>query len=76
MDLRRDGHTGQLLLCPSEQAVEARPVLSLDPLLQLRIDIHGHGRVRIADLIHDHPPTSSGLLGKGDLGAAATMPPK
>jgi hypothetical protein len=36
------------------EPVEAGPVAAIDALLKLRVDIHRHLRVGVADLSHDH----------------------
>jgi hypothetical protein len=51
----RNGHSGQLLLGPPEQPVETLPVLSFPALLQLRLDVHRHGRVRVGACRRMHP---------------------
>jgi hypothetical protein len=36
-----------------DEPVKCRPVLALDALLELRVDVHRHLRVGVADLAHD-----------------------
>lgn len=43
----------ELLTGPADLPVEALAVLALNPLLQLRVDIHRHLRIRVPDLAHD-----------------------